>query len=192
MGEDRTSSRIKAGRRRQSLPRRCSVTRHYAKLFGVPSFSPSNLYSSESCTEGCHSKQQKSADILSWTMGLVPWNVVVCLSSRLKAVLIHTEIIYVYRAGSGFKLNAQDLSSLTLNLGNHTTTPNVSVGVSLNYGDFVTVNVTAGSNTIPLDSVPRTTSVGHNTVVRIDAFGWQNNRVNLESITLNSVSNFIR
>lgn len=98
MGEDRTSSRIKAGRRRQSLPRRCSVTRHYAKLFGVPSFSPSNLYSSESCTEGCHSKQQKSADIFSWTMGLVPWNVVVCLSSRLKAVLIHTEIIYIGRA----------------------------------------------------------------------------------------------
>ena len=83
-------------------------------------------------------------------------------------------------------MNVLDLTSLTLNLGNHTTTPNVSVGVSLNYGDFVTVNISAGSNVIPLDSVTKR-GPGRNTVVRIDSFGWQNNRVNLESITLNSV-----
>ena len=98
----------------------------------------------------------------------------------------HRVLSSTFRAGSGFKLNVLDLTSLTLNLGNHTTTPNVSVGVSLNYGDFVAVNISAGSNVIPLDSVTKR-GPGRNTVVRIDSFGWQNNRVNLESITLNSV-----
>ncbi|KAI5121486.1 hypothetical protein M0805_003941 [Coniferiporia weirii] len=86
-------------------------------------------------------------------------------------------------AGSGFKLNVEDLTSLKLNLGNHTTSPLVSVGVSLNYNPFFTVNISAGENIIPLDSLNRT---GSNTVVRINSWNWQDNRVNLESIVLNT------
>jgi len=86
--------------------------------------------------------------------------------------------------GTGFKLNVQGLSSLSLNLGNHTTQPLVSVGVSVNYGEFVTVNLTEGRNTIPLGALPKSSKTG-NTVVRINSWGWQNNRVNLESLELN-------
>ncbi|KAH8115002.1 SGNH hydrolase [Phellopilus nigrolimitatus] len=91
-------------------------------------------------------------------------------------------------AGSGFKLNVQNLTSLTLNLGNHTTSPLVSIGVSLDYGSFFTVNVSVGENTIPLNPLESglVTIQKKNTVVRINAEEWQDNRVNLESIVLNS------
>lgn len=67
------------------------------------------------------------------------------------------------------------------------TTPGVSIGVSVNYGPYQTVNLTSGTNTIPLGSLPSATS-GENTVVRINSWNWQNNRVELESIALNTVS----
>ncbi|ETW80070.1 hypothetical protein HETIRDRAFT_322385 [Heterobasidion irregulare TC 32-1] len=89
-------------------------------------------------------------------------------------------------AGSGFKLNVQNLSSLTLNLGSHTTTPLVTVGVSLDYEPFYTVNVSAGTNPIPLTQSSAQAQKSSHTVVRINAVGWQDNRVNLDSITLNS------
>lgn len=93
------------------------------------------------------------------------------------------------RTGSGFKLNVQGLTSLSLNLGNHTTQPLVSVGVSLNYGEFITVNLTEGRNDIPLSTLGPTSDAKAqgNTVVRINSWGWQNNRVNLESLELNEV-----
>lgn len=78
---------------------------------------------------------------------------------------------------------------MILNLGNHTTAPLTSIGVSVNYDAFMTVNVSAGTNVIPLsssatkgDSNEKTTSV-----VRINVEQWQNNRMNLESIILNNV-----
>ncbi|KAJ7206784.1 SGNH hydrolase-type esterase domain-containing protein [Mycena pura] len=86
-------------------------------------------------------------------------------------------------AGSGFKLNVKNLASLGLNLGQHTTAPLTSVGVSFDYGEFVTVNISDGSNTIPIPSVKSGSET--ETVVRINVEGWQNNRMNLESITLN-------
>lgn len=97
-----------------------------------------------------------------------------------------------YRAGSGFKIHVENLSYMTLNLGPHTTSPLASIGVSLNYGDFTTVNVSEGSNTIPLqslqiDSEENTTGTS---VIRINTEGWQDNRINLENITLNSVRLF--
>ncbi|KAL6302599.1 SGNH hydrolase-type esterase domain-containing protein [Sparassis latifolia] len=82
--------------------------------------------------------------------------------------------------GSGFKLHAAGLTSLTLNLGALTTSPLVSAGVSVNYGPFATVNVSEGSNQIPLNLTGPTTSV-----VRINAEGWQDNRINLQSTVLN-------
>ncbi|KAL5520329.1 hypothetical protein ACEPAG_9543 [Sanghuangporus baumii] len=87
-------------------------------------------------------------------------------------------------AGTGFKLNVQNLKSLSLNLGPHTTSPSVPVGVSLDYEPFLTVNISVGNNAIPLDSLKN--SEKNNTVVRINSWGWQNNRVNLESIALNT------
>ncbi|KDQ56035.1 hypothetical protein JAAARDRAFT_132916 [Jaapia argillacea MUCL 33604] len=88
-------------------------------------------------------------------------------------------------AGSGFKLNVQNLTSLTLNLGNHTTTPLASVGVSVNYQPFYTVNVSAGANPIPLTDLTFPNVTGNNAVVRFNVEGWQNNRINLLSIDLN-------
>ncbi|KAA1475977.1 hypothetical protein DENSPDRAFT_784230 [Dentipellis sp. KUC8613] len=91
-------------------------------------------------------------------------------------------------AGSGFKLNVDGLSSLELTLGPHTTSPNVSIGVSVDYGPFNIVNVSAGNNVVPLTPVPSDTDENKpaHHVVRINAQQWQDNRVNLESITLNA------
>ncbi|KAI9058681.1 SGNH hydrolase [Trametes sanguinea] len=89
-------------------------------------------------------------------------------------------------AGSGFKLHVQDLSTLALNLGPHTTAPLASVGVSVNYEPFYTVNVSAGTNVIPLhDSLSASHLKGSTSVVRINVEGWQDNRINLETIALN-------
>ncbi|KAI0742982.1 SGNH hydrolase-type esterase domain-containing protein [Daedaleopsis nitida] len=88
-------------------------------------------------------------------------------------------------AGSGFKLHVQGLTSLTLNLGPHTTAPSASVGVSVDYAPFFTVNVTEGSNAIPLSSNSRELKARGTTVVRVNVEGWQDNRINLETIVLN-------
>ncbi|EJD04852.1 SGNH hydrolase [Fomitiporia mediterranea MF3/22] len=92
-------------------------------------------------------------------------------------------------ASTGFKLNIENLKSLTLNLGLHTTSPSAPIGVSVDYGPFSTVNVSAGSNVIPL--VSSITEGKRNTVVRINSEAWQNNRLNLESIELNSDAKFL-
>nr|GAT46219.1 predicted protein [Mycena chlorophos] len=90
-------------------------------------------------------------------------------------------------ASSGFKINVRNLRSLALNLGNHTTQPLASAGVSFAYGAFNTVNVSAGLNAIPLDELGLEDGAHGEatTVVRINVEGWQNNRINLESIVLN-------
>ncbi|KAF8154301.1 SGNH hydrolase-type esterase domain-containing protein [Crassisporium funariophilum] len=90
-------------------------------------------------------------------------------------------------AGSGFKLNVRNLRSLSLNLGPHTTLPLAAVGVSVDNSDFFTVNASAGTNIIPLaSSTAAESDKSKSTVVRINVEGWQNNRINLESIVLNS------
>jgi len=91
-----------------------------------------------------------------------------------------------FRAGSGFKMNVLNLESLTLNLGEHTTAPFAAIAVSVNHSPFFTVNATVGENNIPL---PSSESRSHKkpTLVRVNVEGWQNNRINLESIGLNAV-----
>ncbi|KAK7684463.1 hypothetical protein QCA50_012410 [Cerrena zonata] len=64
-------------------------------------------------------------------------------------------------AGSGFKMHVDNLKSLSLILGEHTTTPVASIGVS------------------PYPSLKPSS------VVRINVEGWQNNRINVEKIILN-------
>lgn len=96
----------------------------------------------------------------------------------------------VYRAGSGFKLHVKNLRTLVLNLGPHTTTPFAAVGVSINYQDFFTVNASAGVNHIPL-AASSLHNKGNTNVIRINVEGWQNNRINLQSITLNAVYSFL-
>ncbi|KII90254.1 hypothetical protein PLICRDRAFT_40459 [Plicaturopsis crispa FD-325 SS-3] len=82
-------------------------------------------------------------------------------------------------ASTGFKLNVTGVSSLTLNLGSHTSSF-VPLSISVDGGPFVnSINVTAGSNNIPLGG---TVNAG---TIRFNAQGWQNNRLNLESIVLN-------
>ncbi|KAI0087532.1 SGNH hydrolase-type esterase domain-containing protein [Irpex rosettiformis] len=82
-------------------------------------------------------------------------------------------------AGSGLKLHANNMQSLDLHLGAHTTSPVASLGVSVNYGPYITVNVSSGSNSIPLGNDADAS------VVRIVTEGWQNNRIQLESLTTN-------
>ncbi|KAK6985135.1 hypothetical protein R3P38DRAFT_3102067 [Favolaschia claudopus] len=62
----------------------------------------------------------------------------------------------ILRAGSGFKLNIRSLESLALTL---------------------------GFNSIPIPASSKTSN--KNTVVRVNVESWQNNRMNLESLTLN-------
>jgi len=89
--------------------------------------------------------------------------------------------------GSGFKLHVQNFQSLSLVLGEHTTAPLASIGVSVDYQPFTTVNVSTGTNTVI--SQPSGGPIIHpltsTSVIRINAEGWQNNRVNLEQIVLN-------
>ncbi|KAF9562852.1 SGNH hydrolase [Agrocybe pediades] len=91
-------------------------------------------------------------------------------------------------AGSGFKVNVKNLKALSLNLGEHTTAPSASIGVSVGGSEFFTVNVSAGANPLPLNAPPALVAAKKpsSTLVRINVEGWQNNRINLESITLNS------
>jgi hypothetical protein len=84
-------------------------------------------------------------------------------------------------------LNVKNFESLTLNLGPHTTTPFTSVGVSLDYGEFITANISEGSNPIPIPPAFNAGPRKDSTVIRVNVEGWQNNRMNLESITLNPV-----
>ncbi|KJA24896.1 hypothetical protein HYPSUDRAFT_65204 [Hypholoma sublateritium FD-334 SS-4] len=89
-------------------------------------------------------------------------------------------------ASSGFKLNIENLRSLTLNLGEHTTSPSAVVGISVDGTDFIAVNVSAGANTIPLPIKTAPVAQSATALVRINVQGWQNNRINLESVVLNS------
>ncbi|KAH9910208.1 SGNH hydrolase [Epithele typhae] len=91
-------------------------------------------------------------------------------------------------AGSGFKIRVQDLKELKLKLGEHTTAPLVSLGVSVNYEPFFQVNASEGTNVIPLSNksvMENTMLPSKPSVVRINVEGWQNNRMNLEEIILN-------
>lgn len=92
------------------------------------------------------------------------------------------------RTGTGFKLNVLGLSSLSLNIGPVTTSPHAAVGISVDYEEFRTVNISAGTNVLPLN-LPKSNSIIPKThVVRIATEGWQNNRIELDSITLNKVA----
>ena len=68
------------------------------------------------------------------------------------------------RTGSGFTLHIDGLSSLSLQLGTNTTTPSVAVGLSVNYGEFTTLQLTNGTNSIPLPSG----SKSHSSVIRLN------------------------
>ncbi|KZT61386.1 hypothetical protein CALCODRAFT_491191 [Calocera cornea HHB12733] len=84
--------------------------------------------------------------------------------------------------GTGFKLVAKNLKEMTVYLGALTSQP-ASVGVSVNYGAWQTVNLTAGANAVPLDglnSSPLSTNV-----IRVANEGWQNNNIQLEAVEIN-------
>ncbi|KAF9027410.1 hypothetical protein BDZ89DRAFT_1101915 [Hymenopellis radicata] len=83
-------------------------------------------------------------------------------------------------AGSGLKLVGHNIRSLALKLGPHTTTPYTTIAISTDYGEFESLNVSEGFNTLPVNAPDR------DTTIRINVEGWQNNRMNLESLVLNS------
>ena len=80
----------------------------------------------------------------------------------------------------------ENLRSLSLSLGERTTTPVASIGVSVDYDPFTTVNVSSGINDILTHG--SFVSRKARSVVRINVEGWQNNRINLENVILNDVS----
>jgi len=86
--------------------------------------------------------------------------------------------------GTGFKIVASNLKSLSVHLGPLTTSPSTSVGVSVNYGTFNIVNLTAGANEIPLGALE--TTLFSQTVVRIAGQGWQDNNMQLDAVELNA------
>ncbi|KIM28504.1 hypothetical protein M408DRAFT_307790 [Serendipita vermifera MAFF 305830] len=97
-------------------------------------------------------------------------------------------------SSTGFTLNVENLSSLSLQLGPNTTQPFVSVGISVNYGEFTQFNLTSGTagNVIPL-SVSTSQASGRKTrsVIRLMVQGWENNNLQLEKIILNSGSSLL-
>lgn len=118
-------------------------------------------------------------------MGQVTWNLVVSTLVFVLRLRLSLNLSFS-RASSGLKLHVQNLRTLALNLGSHTTAPLASIGVSLNYGTFTTLNVSQGVNTIFGGSAALQLE-GSDSVVRLNVEGWQDNRINLESISLNSV-----
>ncbi|KAI3614797.1 gdsl-like lipase acylhydrolase domain protein [Moniliophthora roreri] len=88
-------------------------------------------------------------------------------------------------AGSGLKLNTKNLKSLSLELGPHTSSV-PPLGVSIDYQDYFTVNVTQGITEIPLTSALKPGREKESTLVRLNVEGWQNNQIDLQSIILNS------
>ncbi|KAG7443256.1 SGNH hydrolase [Guyanagaster necrorhizus] len=83
-------------------------------------------------------------------------------------------------ASTGFKLYVQNLQTLSLDLQADSSSP-VGLGVSVDYGNFTSVNASPGTNVIPLGSPNACGSV-----VRINAWGWQNERMLLQDLVLNS------
>lgn len=110
---------------------------------------------------------------------------VVCTNAFKRSLLTHFSN---QRTGTGLTLYVKDLSSLSLQLGLNTTQPTVAVGLSVNYGPFADLQLTNGTNSIPLTSNSTTSSLhqSHTTVVRFAVEGWQNNNLYLEKIILNS------
>lgn len=112
-----------------------------------------------------------------------------CCSGDLVVRLLLRMILFEFsltnsfcRASSGFKLHVSNLKSLSLTLGPNTTAPLTSLGISVDYQPFVTVNVSEGVNEIDVTGANPTSSV-----VRFNVEEWQDNRMNLESIQLDSV-----
>ncbi|KAK0189453.1 hypothetical protein F5146DRAFT_1001704 [Armillaria mellea] len=81
--------------------------------------------------------------------------------------------------GTGFKLHVQNLTTLSLNLDTYTSSL-ASIGVSIDYQNFTSIDVFLGSNDIPLGNPSPSGSI-----VRINAWGWQNNQIILQSLVLN-------
>ncbi len=70
---------------------------------------------------------------------------------------------------------------LSLNLDTYTSSP-ASIGVSIDYQNFTSVDVYPGTNVIPLGNPSPSGSV-----VRINAWDWQDNQILLQNLVLNSV-----
>jgi hypothetical protein len=120
------------------------------------------------------------------------WSVIFSLCSS-RAV---QELTCTHRPGSGFKLAfAKAPSSMTINVGNSVSTPPIPVSVRFgDSGEWVTLNLTAGANAIPLTSVgliaPKLAKYPITFDVRTQ-FEDANERLELESIVLDGVSSLL-
>jgi len=63
----------------------------------------------------------------------------------------------------------------------------VAVGVSIDYAPYFTVNVTVGSNSLPLDASFASRPKDSTTVLRIAVENFEGPRMDLDSIVLNKV-----
>ncbi|KAK6987470.1 SGNH hydrolase [Favolaschia claudopus] len=90
-------------------------------------------------------------------------------------------------SASGFALalsTPSTLKSITLNLGQNTTFPLVALGVSINYGEWVPFNASAGPNQVPLPSLLQTKSKKEITTIRILTQMYFSSQMHLESIDI--------
>ncbi|TFK19639.1 SGNH hydrolase [Coprinopsis marcescibilis] len=94
-------------------------------------------------------------------------------------------------AGSGFKVNVRNLKTLAINLGEYTSWPSAPASISFDNGPAMTYSLTSGANEIPVPKVagkPR----GAATLVRVNVEGWQRNRIQFQSLSVNADASLVQ
>jgi len=90
------------------------------------------------------------------------------------------------KAGSGFKLDPKNLTSLSINPEPLTSSPVGPIEISIDDVKSLNYNAFAGTNAIPLNDPSKLSS----TTIRISVQGHASDRIILDSLVLNLVRSF--
>jgi hypothetical protein len=136
-------------------------------------------------------------DSLPRPLGLCPLHLVVCncflLSVSFLVLITHAyTTLHLCRPGSGFKLAfSASPQNLTFNIGATVSAPPITVSTRFgDIGEWVTLNLTAGANAVPLTSIGLVDPARARFPLVLDVvtqFEGGNARLELESIELDSV-----
>ncbi|KAG2005506.1 hypothetical protein CC2G_001907 [Coprinopsis cinerea AmutBmut pab1-1] len=88
-------------------------------------------------------------------------------------------------AGTGFKVNIQNLRRLSINLGTNSSWPSAPTAISFDNGKFETVELASGTNHIAIPEHIAKAERGKTTLLRVNVQGWQQNRIQFQSLDLN-------
>jgi hypothetical protein len=151
-----------------------------------------NERNDSSCQRRCSNHYSiLSIYLLPWPLGLCPILLVVVIA--LTGVNNASAHKIPCRPGSGFKLAFSEApQNLTINIGSAHSTPPIIVGARFgNTSEWITLNLTAGANAIPLVSVglldPERANYPHVLDI-VTQFEGGNARLELESIQIDAVS----